>query len=124
MQDAYTGCKATSNDIGFYELRRQLEYNCQVNKVELIVADRWFPSTKLCRFCGTLHEMPLGKDTMRCDCGHAEDRDVNAAQNLRTLGLRGIACGQEGSGSGSGQDETGLDEAGTRSLATSTSCHI
>lgn len=113
------------SDIGFYEFRRQLEYKCQLNGVELIIADRWFPSTKLCRFCGALNEMSLSERTYRCDCGHAEDRDVNAAQNLHTLGLRGIdACGQEGSGSDSGLSETNLDEAGTQSLATSTSCHI
>lgn len=112
------------SDIGFYEFRRQLEYKCQMNGVELIIADRWFPSTKLCRFCGAISEMSLSDRTFKCDCGHTEDRDVNAAQNLRTLGLRGIACGQEGAGSDLGQSETGLDEAGTQSLVTSTSCHI
>jgi len=113
------------SDIGFYEFRRQLEYKCQMNGVELIIADRWFPSTKLCRFCGTIHEMSLSDRTFQCGCGHIEDRDVNAAKNLRTLGLRGIdACGQEGSGLGLDQDETSLDEAGTQSLVTSTSYHI
>ena len=114
------------SDIGFYEFRRQLEYKCQMNNVNLVLADRWFPSTKLCRHCGCLRDMPLSERTFNCDCGHVEDRDVNAAQNLRTLGLRGTyACGQKGSGHrllvG---DETSLDEAGTRSLATSISCHI
>lgn len=113
------------SDIGFYEFRRQLEYKCRMNAVELIIADRWFPSTKLCRFCGTINEMSLADRTFKCDCGHTEDRDVNAAQNLRTLGFRGNdACGQEGSGPDLGQDETSLNEAGTQSLATSTSCHI
>jgi len=113
------------SDIGFYEFRRQLEYKCQMSGVELIIADRWFPSTKLCRFCGTINEMSLADRTFKCDCGHTEDRDVNAAQNLRTLGFRGNdACGQEGSGRGLGQDETSLDEAGTQSLAASTCCHI
>lgn len=114
------------SDIGFYEFRRQLEYKCQMNGVNLVLADRWFPSTKLCGQCGCLNEMPLSERTYRCGCGHTEDRDVNAAQNLCTLGFRGIyACGQKGSGHrlvvG---DETSLDEAGTQSLATSTSCHI
>ena len=114
------------SDIGFYEFRRQLEYKCQMNNVNLVLADRWFPSTKLCRHCGCLIEMPLSERIYRCDCGHVEDRDINAAQNLRTLGLRGTyACGQKGSGHrllvG---DETSLDEAGTQSLVTSTSCHI
>jgi putative transposase len=113
------------SDIGFYEFRRQLEYKCKMNDVELIIADRWFPSTKLCRFCGSLNKMPLSERVYKCDCGHTEDRDVNAAQNLRTVGLAGIyACGQEGPDFDSGHSETGLDEAGTQSLVTSTSCHI
>lgn len=116
--------RATS-DIGFYEFRRQLEYKCRMNDVELIIADRWFPSTKLCRFCGSLNKMPLSERVYKCDCGHTEDRDVNAAQNLRTLGFRGnYACGQEGSGFDLHQGETSLDEAGTQSLAASISCHI
>jgi putative transposase len=114
------------SDIGFYEFRRQLEYKCKMNEVDLIIANRWFPSTQLCRFCGSLNKMPLSERVYKCDCGHTEDRDVNAAQNLRTLGFRGnYACEQKGSGHqflvG---DETSLDEAGTRSLATSISCYI
>jgi len=76
------------------------------------------------------YRIPRGKlsrsdRAFKCDCGHTEDRDVNAAQNLRTLGFRGIdACGQAGSGPGLCQDDTGLGETGTQSLATSTSCHI
>lgn len=54
-----------------------------------------------------------------------EDRDINAAQNLSTLGFRGsYACGQEGSGSDFGQNETDLGEAGTQSLVTSISYYI
>lgn len=113
------------SDIGFYEFRRQLEYKCQMNEVELIIADRWFPSTKLCRHCGMINDMPLSERTFSCDCGYTEDRDVNAAINLSTLGLRGsYACGQEGSDSDFDLSETSLDEAGTQSLVTSTSCHI
>jgi putative transposase len=97
-----------------------------MNGVNLVLADRWFLSTKLCRHCGCLNEMPLSERTFKCACGHTEDRDVNAAQNLRTLGFMGIyACGQKCSGHrllvG---DETGLVEAGTQSLVASTSCHI
>ncbi|WP_293073062.1 zinc ribbon domain-containing protein [Okeania sp. SIO3B5] len=40
-------------DMGFYEFRRQLEYKCQLYGSELIVVDRWFPSSKTCSRCGT-----------------------------------------------------------------------
>ncbi|WP_293083279.1 RNA-guided endonuclease TnpB family protein [Okeania sp. SIO3B5] len=44
--------KAVAN-MGFYEFRRQLEYKCQLYGSELIVVDRWFPSSKTCSRCGT-----------------------------------------------------------------------
>jgi len=71
-------------DASWSELRRQLEYKCKLSDVELVVADRWFPSTKLCMRCGQTHKMPLHKRTFKCDCnGLAIDRDIHAAQNLR-----------------------------------------
>lgn len=88
------------SDIGFGEFRRQLTYKSMIYGTTIIVADRFFPSTKLCRMCGQLNAMPLSQRTYKCDCGHAEDRDINAARNLYTLGYREIyARGQEGSGS-------------------------
>lgn len=73
----------TLADASFGEIIRQLEYKCvRVHKV-----DRWFPSTKLCSNCGQLHDMPLSKRTMKCDCGVEIDRDLNAAQNLLRQGL-------------------------------------
>ncbi len=72
-------------DCGFYEFRRQLEYKCEWYGSELIVADRYFPSSKKCSGCGRLHDMPLSKRQMRCDCGIDLDRDLNAAINLKNL---------------------------------------
>ncbi|MDJ0515265.1 MAG: zinc ribbon domain-containing protein [Trichodesmium sp. MO_231.B1] len=40
--------------MGFYEFRRQLEYKCKLYGSELIVVDRWFPSSKTCSRCGTV----------------------------------------------------------------------
>ncbi len=72
------------SDMGWGEFRRQLEYKCVRAGVELIIADRWFPSTKLCMNCGQLHKMPLHKRTFTCDCGAPPtDRDLHASQNLR-----------------------------------------
>ena len=46
-------------DMGFYEFRRQLEYKCELYGCELIIVDRWFPSSKTCSNCGTVKESLL-----------------------------------------------------------------
>jgi len=75
------------NDVGFYELRRQIEYKAQWNGVDVIVADRWFPSSKLCRFCGSINDgLTLADREWICDCGAELDRDLNAAMNLAAYG--------------------------------------
>ncbi|WP_293079245.1 zinc ribbon domain-containing protein [Okeania sp. SIO3B5] len=45
--------------MGFYEFRRQLEYKCELYGSELIIVDRWFPSSKTCSRCGTVKESLL-----------------------------------------------------------------
>jgi putative transposase len=61
---------------------------------ELVVIDRWFPSSKLCGDCGTVCEkLPLGVLAWRCVCGAVHDRDVNAARNILAAGLAASACG-------------------------------
>ncbi len=73
------------SDSSFYEFRRQLEYKAAMYGSEVIIADRWFPSTKMCSNCGVLHDMPLEKRVMECECGFKADRDLNAALNLEKL---------------------------------------
>ena len=72
------------SDAGFGEFRRQLEYKCRWYGSELVVADRWFPSSKTCSSCGAVKaELQLGQRTFRCEsCGLVLDRDLNAAINL------------------------------------------
>ena len=80
------------SDVGFGEFRRQLSYKVVPSLTKLVVADRWFPSSRLCMECGALHDgLELKDRTFTCDgCGHAEDRDVHAAHNLeRYPGLQG-----------------------------------
>lgn len=68
---------------GFYEFRRQLEYKCKWLGIELIIADRWYPSSKTCNCCGTIKkELKLSDRVYRCECGYENDRDLNAALNL------------------------------------------
>ena len=82
-------------DQGFYELRRQLEYKCQWYGAELVVIDRFFPSSKTCSNCGHVQDMPLHLRTYDCpECGRSIDRDLNASINLRdAVGLTVNACG-------------------------------
>ncbi|RVX37939.1 putative transposase [Nonomuraea polychroma] len=76
------------SDASWRELRSMLEYKTAWYGRELIVIDRWFPSSKLCSACGALHEkMPLGVRAWQCACGAVHDRDVNAANNILAAGL-------------------------------------
>lgn len=72
-------------DVGFYEFRRQLTYKAELAGVELIMADRFFPSSKRCSSCGNIKaDLTLGDRTYHCDsCGLVIDRDLNAALNLK-----------------------------------------
>ena len=67
-----------------YEFRRQLEYKCKWNNIELRIVDRYYPSSKLCHNCGQIKkDLKLSDRIYKCDCGYAEDRDYNASLNLR-----------------------------------------
>ena len=75
------------SDMGFFEFRRQLTYKASWYGAQLVVADRWFPSSKTCSTCGTIQEkLPLSVRSWTCpDCGAVHNRDVNAAINLKNL---------------------------------------
>ncbi|QNP76185.1 IS200/IS605 family element transposase accessory protein TnpB [Streptomyces roseirectus] len=82
------------SDASWTELRSMLEYKCTWYGRELVVIDRWFPSSKLCGVCGTVAaKMPLNVREWTCDCGAVHDRDVNAARNILAAGLAVSACG-------------------------------
>ena len=73
-------------DVGFAEFRRQLEYKTVWHGSELMVADRFFPSSRLCRHCGCINAgLKLSDREWTCDCGAVLDRDMNAAINLKNL---------------------------------------
>jgi putative transposase len=88
-------------DAGFSEFRRQLEYKAVMTGAHVHVVDRFFPSSKTCHSCGTIHRMKLSDRIMVCDCGNIMDRDLNAAMNLKNNAASSAvsACGEEGSGS-------------------------
>lgn len=83
------------SDASWTQLRSMLEYKCAWYGRELLVIDRWFPSSKLCGNCGTVREkLPLNVREWTCDnCGTVHDRDVNAAHNILAAGLAVSACG-------------------------------
>lgn len=68
----------------FYEFRRQLEYKCKFNGIELVIADRWYPSSKTCSCCGGIKKnLKLSDRVYICaECGLVIDRDLNASINL------------------------------------------
>ena len=100
-------------DMGFFEFRRQLQYKAAMRGGQVVVADRFFASSKTCSACGhRLDDLPLSVREWTCpDCGIIHDRDVNAARNLLAYGLAALsgptassagceACGEAGSGLG------------------------
>lgn len=73
-------------DSSFYEFRRQLEYKTKLYGSELVLANRWFPSSKTCFKCQQVKDrLPLSVRTFKCECGWQCDRDLNASFNLVRL---------------------------------------
>lgn len=77
------------NEAKFFEFRRQLEYKCLWYGVDLIIANRWYPSSKTCSNCGCIKDkLSLSERTYVCEhCGYTIDRDLNAAINLKYLAM-------------------------------------
>lgn len=72
---------------GFYEFRRQIEYKSAWNNIPVIIADRFFPSSKLCSCCGSIKkDLKLSDRIYKCECGNVIDRDYQAALNLKGYG--------------------------------------
>ena len=72
---------------GFYEFRRQIEYKATWNHIPVIIADRFFPSSKLCSCCGTIKkDLKLSDRIYKCGCGNVIDRDYQAALHLKRYG--------------------------------------
>jgi putative transposase len=114
-------------DMGFFEFKRQLEYKAAMRGGVVVVADRFFASSKTCSACGhKLDDLPLSVREWKCPaCGTVHDRDVNAAKNLLAYGLAALsgptassaereACGAPGSGLEHMPKTTCLDEAGSQ----------
>jgi putative transposase len=83
------------SDAGWSELRSMLEYKCDWYGRDLVVVDRWLPSSKTCSDCGHLLDtLPLHVREWTCPgCGARHDRDVNAARTILAAGQAVTACG-------------------------------
>lgn len=76
------------SDAGWRQLRTMLEYKARWYGRDLMVVDRWYPSTRACSDCGAVGDrLPLDVRVWTCQCGSFHDRDVNAARNLLAAGL-------------------------------------
>jgi len=75
-------------DMGFYEFRRQMEYKSELYGSQLIIVDRFYPSSKTCSNCGTIKDsLLLSERVFYCEHCHLKiDRDLNAAKNLEKIG--------------------------------------
>ncbi|NEQ76363.1 MAG: transposase [Okeania sp. SIO2C9] len=103
-----SGARGVGADQGFYEFRRQLEYKCQWYDCELVIVNRFFPSSKTCSRCGHIQDMPLNLRTFDCsECGSSIDRDLSASINLRDeVGLTVDACGRSAADSSASFSQT------------------
>ena len=72
----------------FYEFRRQIEYKAAWNNIKIVIADRFYPSSKTCYCCGTIKkDLKLSDRIYKCECcGNVIDRDYQAALNLKQYG--------------------------------------
>ncbi len=91
-------------DGGFFELRRQLDYKARLYGSRIVVASRWYPSSKTCSCCGVIKPtLDLAERMFRCtDCDFEAGRDHNAALNLAEMAasLAVTACGENRAGVG------------------------
>ena len=76
----------------FSGLRTKLKIKCDENGIELRIADRYYPSSKLCHCCGHIKkDLKLSDRIYKCECGYIEDRDFNASLNLRDAKIYEVA---------------------------------
>ena len=70
-------------DAGFGMFKEQMKYKCEMYNTELVIVDRFFPSSKTCSKCGNVKkELKLSERTYTCECGLVMDRDLNASINI------------------------------------------
>lgn len=80
--------KTVTLDFSFSEFLKNLEWKCFKESKHFVKVDRWFPSSKLCFECGNIKsDLKLSDRIYICDCGYIENRDINAAKNIKREGI-------------------------------------
>jgi putative transposase len=117
------------SDASFFEVKRHVIYKAEQYGGAVQLVDRWYASSKTCHHCGWIKEdLTLADREWRCEqCSAKNERDLNAAQNVRDEALRIVsdvpvvasserkfAGGAGSAGSLCGEGETFCDEAGTK----------
>lgn len=89
-QSLQLGKSTLDNAFGMF--RTRLEQKMMLQGKLVVKINKWFPSSKLCRFCGCINkDLKLSDRVWKCKCGETLNRDENAAINIRNEGLRQIA---------------------------------
>ena len=71
----------------FKKFRRQIIYKAKLNGIKVVIADRYFPSSKRCIKCGRIkNDLKLSDRVYKCVCGNEIDRDTQASINLKLYG--------------------------------------
>jgi putative transposase len=102
------------SDVSWGTLVQLLTYKCNWNSRELVVIDRFYPSSKTCNFCSHLMtEMPLKVRKWTCpSCGTTHDRDINAAKNILIQGLNILSgCGTQSDIKQKQQEASSIEES-------------
>ncbi len=80
--------KTVSLDFSWSSFLQRVEQQCLKHNKHFIKVDKWAPTSKLCSYCGVIKEdLTLNDRVFKCDCGHTEDRDINASKNIKLFGL-------------------------------------
>ena len=83
---------ANVHDNGFGMFKIFLKYKLEEQGKQFVKIDKWFSSSKMCHCCGIIKEdLQLSDRWYVCDCGYENDRDYNAAMNIRDCGTRLLA---------------------------------
>ena len=78
----FKGLRNVISNASWFDFSSKLGYKMAESQGHLIQIDRYFPSTKLCFSCGKTRDIDLSERIYTCECGHVEDRDINAAKNI------------------------------------------
>lgn len=94
LQSGWKGMARSISDAGWRSFLGMLKYKCVAAGKSFTEVDRFFPSSQLCASCNGRYKLPLSQREYVCACGYRQDRDINAAKNIRAAGMSVLkACG-------------------------------